>query len=396
MRKQAQKELKKKARRMANNAYKKSARDTAVGIASQFVGRDAARGLYGAGAKTVKLARSYIPKMNSKEKRLVLSAVSSQYLKSYLTPFDQSVRTAHVPNIPSYPTYKAMGFVRGTAYIGTAGVGFVALSPCLANDTPAVYYSTAAYTQTVAAGPPADVFTTTGNATTPAIAFMTNLPFANASIISTTPGTKIEGRIVSAALRAEYSGTELNRSGMIYAYMDPDGDNVLGGNHNFAVAGNGVSIAELSSKEATEIYQVKKAYTTVLALPPNAHAYDFTNQNASLVRQNYPYSSGDNMTYGVSTSVGAAPVIIMFTGVAGMSIYFEGIVHVEYEGAGVTQSLLTESHSDVVGLDAVQNILSRAQRKAASDAQISFATALNRTMNEEKVVFGSGRRSVDY
>lgn len=64
---------------------------------------------------------------------------------------------------------------------------------------------------------------------------------------------------------------------------------------------------------------------------------------------------------------GAASGLIMMTGVAGQSFYFEAIVHVEYVGAGVTQSLMTYGGADVVGLDVVQDVLAKAQRLAASD-----------------------------
>ncbi len=376
------------AKREAKRMTRALIREPVISLASAYVGEGLARGGYRLGAKTIKAA-------TAREKSLVLSSAAAKYLKSYLKPFDQEVRNVGIPTTPSYPTYKVMGFIRGTGYIGTQGVGFVALCPVMANDAAAVYYTTAAYAQNMAAQPASDVGTLTGGPNIPAVSLFTNLPYTAAQLTSTTANNKIEGRMVSASLRAQYSGTELNRSGMIYAYADPDGDNTLGGPHINAAAGSGYTIDSISTKEATEIYPVKKGFTQLVVLPPNSSCLDFTNQNASAVRQVSPYASGEVITLN-GNSQGPASCLLMFTGVAGQSFYFEAVVHVEYEGAGVTQSLLTESHADVVGLDAVQNILSRAQRKCAGDPQLTFNSSINKIMRDEKVVFGVGKRSVDY
>jgi len=297
---------------------RKAARRSAVGFASNIVGNDGAKALYGMAAKSVRMVKQY-----ATSKQLILSGVASTYLKSYIDPFSQAVRGAHIPTTPSFPTYKVTGFVRGVAYIGTQGVGFVAVAPTIVNDLPSIFVSTAAYAQTVSAGPPSDVSTSTGNATCPAYGFCNNLPYTSTQLTSVASGQKIEGRIVSAGFKVEYTGTELNRSGLMYAYTDPDGDNLLGSSHAFAVAGDGIDIIKLSGKEGTEISSNGRRGCSVVILPPNSYSLDFTNQNATATRQCYPYSSGDNMTFDSTKTVGAAPAIIMFTGVAGQSVYFE-------------------------------------------------------------------------
>lgn len=404
--KQQKKRVQKQARNVARQAAKNIVRSTAVGAASQFIGADASKLIYGSMARAVKSVRkkSRGSRSGGGEKKLVLSKEASTYLRSYISPFAQEVRGAHIPSTPSYPTYKVMGFIRGTGFIGTAGVGFVALSPCLNNDQPSLFYSTAAYSLDHANGPNNDFTSPNGTTLAPAFVSFTNLPYTAAQISSTAPKTKIEGRTVSVALRLQYTGTELNRSGMIYAYSDPDCDGTLGQNHSSTQAEGdgsgttfipGYNIATLSAKEGTEIYPVRKGYTQLVILPPNQYSMDFTNQNANAVRQNYPYSNGENIATSTAT-IGSPPAIIMVTGVAGQSFYFEAIVHNEYEGSGVVQSLLTQSESDVVGCDAVQNVLSRAQRMAATDGQLSFQKCVSLTMKREKVTFGSGKRSVDY
>lgn len=386
-RKDKKNESKKRQKRVKRFAQS-MAREAIIGAAGLHVGPGMARLGY-------KAANHMVKNLTKGEKRLVLSEVASKYLQSYLKPFDFTVRQACIPTTPSYPTYKVMGFIRGTGYIGLQGMGFVAMAPCITNDGAAVYYTTAAYNQSMVAQAASDSANLSGGANIPAVATFNNIPYTTAQITSTTPNAKIEGRIVSCSLRAQFTGTELNRSGLVYAYADPEGDNVLGGPHTNATAGSGYTVATISEKEATEIYPVTKGFTQLVALPPYSYALDFTNQNASAVRQAFPYTSSEYNTLN-SNSQGSASLLIMFTGVPGQSFYYEAVVHAEYVGAGVVQSLLSETFSDVVGLDAVQNVLGRAQRRCAGDPQITFSKALQKEMEKEKIVFGGSRRSVDY
>lgn len=370
-----------------------------IALGASFVGKNSAKLVYKGAAKLNKIRKKVgtkrPKKSDSRGKALILGAEASRYLKSYIHPFDPEVRSAHIPTTPSYPTYKVMGFIRGTGYIGTQGIGFVAFAPTVANDSSCVYYTTAAYAQNMAAPAASDSGILSGGATIPAIAVMSNLPYTSSQITATTRNAKIEPRIVSAALRLQFTGTELNRSGLVYAYTDPDGDNTLGDSHTLGNAGNGYTIDQLSAKEATEIVPVRKGYTQLVALPPTSYGTDFTNQNANVARQIWPYSVGDNITINGNTN-GGASTLIMITGIPGQSFYFEAITHAEYVGAGVVQSLLTPGEADVVGLDAVQNLLSKAQRAVVSDAQASFAKAVKDTMAKENIKFGTGKRSVDY
>lgn len=395
-------------------AGKKAARDTLIGAISNVVGREAAKGLYSVGAKTVKYtkkkakraktnvksaARNFHPErvLSTRQKVCVLGADASTYLQSYLTPFNPRVRQCHVPSSPSYPSYKAMGFVRGSGAIGTNGVGFVAIAPTLVNDKGFVYYSTSAYTRFISAQPASEVALPGGNTNCPAWSACTNLPYSSTQLTAGLSKEKIEGRIVSCSLRAMFTGTELNRSGLVYSYVDADGDNTLGNTHLSSVIGDGYDIATLSSKEGTEIGVNAKKYTQIVILPPNNNAYDYTNSNASITRQCFPYATnGETITINGDTVNGAASGLIMMTGVAGQSFYFEAIVHVEYVGAGVTQSLMTYGGADVVGLDVVQDVLAKAQRLAASDAQKTLESCIHDVMANERVKFGSGKRTVDY
>jgi hypothetical protein len=107
------------------------------------------------------------------------------------------------------PSAKYRVFARGTAYTGTAGVGFISLDPraTAANDQHAIRYTSASY-----AG------TTIVDGTNPGVSTaVTNAPYASAQI---DPDI-VQYRVVGCGLRVRYGGTELNRGGFKIAFVDP-------------------------------------------------------------------------------------------------------------------------------------------------------------------------------
>lgn len=384
---------KNKKERQLKNSKKRVSRTLAQSLASTVIGEDAAKLGYKMLAKAVKSVKT---KKSNKSSRgmLSLSLESSRYLKSFINPFSQEVRSAHIPSLPSYPSQKAYGFVRGTGFIGTAGVGFVCMNPSVTNTYPSVYSSTAAYANTTMACPSNDNPYNTASANNPFGQAFSNLPYDDVALGSTTPGAEVEGRIVSASLRLMYTGTELNRSGVIYAYSDSDGDTVAGGARNSGTVGNGYSPSTMSTKEGCEITGVNKKYTQVVLVPPNNGCFNYPDRGNN---RYYPYNTGNTVAAqnlaGVAINVASPSCGIMITGVAGQSFYYEAIVHVEYIGSGVTQSLMSQSSSDVVGLDAVTNVIARAQREAASDPQADFQRCVRKVMHQERIKYGTSKRS---
>lgn len=390
--KNRQLQAKKQMRRAASKAARRMARESAISFAGEQIGEHNARLAYKVGAKIAKAVKNG---GNKQQKSLFLSDVASRYLLSYIKPFDEHARDAHVPTMPSYPSHKAMGFIRGTGYIGQKGVGWVALVPTIAKNNPGVYYTSANYDYEQTAQPPSDG--QGGSDINPQLATFSNLPYDATQLANPNgvPQDSIAGRIVSAALRLRYTGTELNRSGNIYAYADPDNANTLGSERNGSTPGSGYTVSSLSTKEATEISSVSKKYTQIVILPGNSVNLDYTIPQAQDVKKLFPYYNGEfNNDNGVK--IGQAPALIMITGVPGQSFYFEAIVHAEYQGPGVAQALMTESRADIVGLDGVQTLLAKAQRLNARDAQLSFDSCVKKMMKDEKIVMSSGKRSVDY
>lgn len=305
---------------------------------------------------------------------VVLSEPAMRYLKSFLDPFDSSVKAVGVPRPGSMPSYKVTGYLRGVGTIGTAGFGFVAFAPCLCNDKPAVTYSGATYAQNFVASIATDVVGQ--NQFSPAQTNMVNLPY-NQSTLTVTPSstnasTLVEGRIVSASLRVYYTGTTLNQSGQYYGYVDPNFESVVGGAHLSTAAQTvGYTAADLGAKDATEIKAADRQGMYLVWVPVSNNLVDYPQNNSNTWRKTYPYSNG--LTQGPSAdNIGVATGVIAITGVSQQTFYFEAITHAEYTGPGVPQALLTPSATDTVGYDAIQMLLIRAQRRCASDARKTF------------------------
>lgn len=408
------------SRKNRNNKLKKQvAREVGIALGSMAVGQPNARLAYKVAAKGVKVGKkvrkfvgsfkkggrvpatglalvhkgeTVIPRSVGRSglklfsqpsgKGVILSDPAMMYLKSFIDPFNQNVKTVGTPRPGSMPSYKVTGFTRGVGYIGLNGMGYVTFAPCLCNDRPCVTYTTTSTNSNYILSIPSDYVLgdSTPSAYVPAVANMSNLPYNYSTLTTTITNTSarsvVEGRIVSASLRAYYTGTTLNSSGQYYGYSDPDFESVVSDSHlSAANATGGYTISSLGEKEACEIKFADRAGMQIIFVPPSEGIADYPANNANVTRKTFPYSNGllnGTTGYGIGVPTG----VICITGVAGQSFYFEAVTHAEYVGPGVPQALLTASYSDTVGYDAVQMLLSRAQRRAASDARKSLRACI--------------------
>jgi hypothetical protein len=96
----------------------------------------------------------YRPMLTSSEPRkrsngtVQLSKCALKYALAIASPFNVAARGACIPTVPAPESFKTTGFIRGTAFIGTAGVGYILVAPCLAKDMPALFCTNALYTGT--------------------------------------------------------------------------------------------------------------------------------------------------------------------------------------------------------------------------------------------------------
>lgn len=391
-----------------NNEVKNIARSALKEQLAIILGKQGSKTAYRAGAKAVK---KYNPKVSIGKNKikitynagnprseftkgnLHLSEITSKYLLSYIKPFSMSARNAKVPRPNSTPSYTSQGFIRGTGAIGTAGFGFIALMPCLANDRPCLIYSTSEYTLSRMSILPNDMTgaqltSYPGGTISPAGTAMANLPFTTSNLVGTTIGNTIQGRLVSAGIKMSYVGTTLNTSGLMYGYNDPENVNIGGGSHNSATAGTGgYDVARISQFDSTEIKNADRKGMEIVCIPSENNFSDYPPFGATALRKTYPYSQGQSTNVPTaSADLGLPMACIIITGIAGQPFYFEAVQHVEFNGAGVVQSLLTPSATDSVGFEAVQNVLVNGQRRCATDPRKSLLACIKEEMKREKII----------
>jgi len=317
------------------------------------------------------------------ESPLMLSKCALSYARALVDPFHPSVRQACLPVFPSPPSHKVTAFARFSVQIGTAGYGFISLSPSLASDLPVGYLSNSAYISTTAAPLTASNVFNTGITRV----LMPNIPYTAAQLLTNanTGGQVVSGRIVSCGVKITYTGTTLNESGVYYIYASPTHENVL------AVAN---SVSAVSSQVDAEICAVsrKSCASRMFPVAPHEAEYTFTSfssPSSSPVVYTYPYSSNDaNQNNGyvdayglpqpssIVTYVGAPVCIIHATGVAGSSFLVEYVQHIEYTGVAAAANA-TVTDADQRGFE----IVTAAAQRVPSIIQSTRASPTNAMMS---------------
>lgn len=387
-----------KTKKTKNNVSKQIIRDVVREQLSGVMGKTLAKATISTVSKKARRVKrkikdkySRIP-MNTKDnnrsymkgRSLILGEAANQWVNSYISPFHPKVKNVGLPRPGSMPSQKQTGFLRGTGFIGTNGVGYVYFQPSIVKDRACIGYTTDVYqgTTLLQFGNDIAVAQQLGNTFSPAPGFMTNVAYVNSDIAS----LNVEGRVVSASLKIRYTGTALNRSGSYYCFVDPDFRSIIGGGHSSTSAGGavGYSIADLSAQDGCEIFAVsEKSEARIVLMPPANNMFDYPPQNANGARMVYPYSMNQTQFDGATA---AAAACIMITGVPGQSFYFEAVTHIEYTGRGVLQSNLSESYSDVVAFDTLTCAIQRAQRNAAA-SQEGITKCLRKELKAENIVF---------
>jgi hypothetical protein len=136
----------------------------------------------------------------------------AEYLTNLSNPRDMS--PVCLPIFPSPDSYKVKAFGRGSMEIGTGGFGLVLCRTLdgVANDNQPVYVSTSAWT-----GLSSTLFPTPASAGL--VSVQTNSPYGFAAYGREADTLKY--RVASAVLRIRYTGTTLNRSGLIRGLVSP-------------------------------------------------------------------------------------------------------------------------------------------------------------------------------
>lgn len=283
-----------------------------------------------------------------------LTPCAAKYAIAIVDPWDHNAMGACVPSNPTRPSRKAHGYVRGTAYVGAGGTGWILVAPCLANDGVAMWYTAADYGALNTSMTPY-----ASNNLIPGVltAVTSNLPFTQDNLsldsisFSTTP---VVGRIVSASVSVQYTGTELERSGLTTCYSHPAHENL---------AGTTFTDFDSRAEASVEAVMRKKCRLSTAGISPDELDYQTFHPNETTafdyIRMAYPFSKQTQCMNAQSASLGiGAPVMaIKFTGVPGQPFFFEYIVHAEYVGT-LADASATPNDTDAVGLSIVQSAFS--------------------------------------
>jgi hypothetical protein len=197
------------------------------------------------------------------------------------------------------PSVKARYQTTVDAAVGTDGIGFIAITPVTCNNgVVCMAYTDATYAR--------NTFDTTAGTGMHRVV-PTSLPYSSTDL----SGDNVEARVCCCGVRAEYSGTLLNRGGSIYAYRDP-------ANEAVAFDGSTQNISSLTQRRnvgtTTNNGQVITASAVPIAPGQFAYAESLT-----------PYSEAQNQF----------PTIIVFTGAVGNTVRCTFVMDIEYTGPSV-------------------------------------------------------------
>jgi len=228
-----------------------------------------------------------------------------QYLSALADP-ENTPAGACIPY--GFPTasQRVKQFIRGSFQLGTTGQGFIYANLPLANDGTAV-----AFSQTGSVGTSAtaiSAFTGVGSAQ------VGRLPYTTAQI--TASPALVSGRVVAAALKARYRGTEANRNGTVFTLEEPQHKPV-----------NNLTGAQI------------EGYVQSYAERPMPEG------QFHVVKYSGPVTASE--TQFANTSTISQPLIIFIEGAAGDAYDYEFYIHVEYCGQLPPETVI--SHSDPEG-----------------------------------------------
>jgi hypothetical protein len=309
-----------------------------------------------------------------------LSPPATRYLLSFIRGFDPMVRGVYICKTPARMSQKVFAMSRGNFVASsTTGRGYVCISPCLVNDSNCIWYTTAANTinstsgiiMPDAAAPTNGVF---GDQ-------LVSLPYNRAAIIDTDAGDEVHGRVVSMTVSAYYIGKAVDVGGQFLVYASPTAERLGGITYTETTA--------LAQAELTNVRMNRRVQVPVI--PSKAIHWEYAD-SGSIVGGNterlYPYSDGvsetDPSSIG-STTVGAPLSVIWVSGVNSAPYAYEVVIHNEYVGPRVSQSLLTNSTADPTGFEMVNILLDEASSYTAAYPEMSWEGAVNRAIRERGV-----------
>jgi len=276
--------------------------------------------------------RSSLALAKRQQQAFSLSPCANDYLSILCDPFTPR-GPACIPDERDGPSYKGSSLVRGTAAVGTEGVGFLLVTSRPAPyDTAKALVTTSAYTGTTLG---------TSSSTGVSVVNDTQFPYGTATMAG-----QFSSRTVGCGVRITYTGTELNRGGSYYIHSVPS-------NTAYPVA---TTTPVIGAFRDAKIRPCTRRWNGVTYYPRATLDFDY----------------GDSATSGnilgiPSATTNNGDLLIMFNGEPGNTFNFEIVTYweiiVDDQGAGVQLSLpnTSKSHSDIVGMGQIRGFFEQGQ-----------------------------------
>lgn len=293
-----------------------------------------------------------------------LTKCAMKYALAVSEPFHPSARgVCGIFGNSFGPTQKVSATSRFTFVVGTNGLGFIAISPTIANDAVLAYATNASF-----AGTNLTILTSNNTLATGVQTFTDpQIPYSTAQIIgstSTSDNPKVSGRILAVGVRVTYVGTTMNQSGT-YTCLAPSS------HYNMTVIPGGTApmdVATLQSDPTVVLEPCDRGWCE-MAISPN-YPFEFGYSSSSAVSGNSsiinPFSNGstyiNTFTNSAASSTQGAPIaVVAVTGALGGNVFqVEIIQHLEYAGS-LVGGLATPSESDEQGGNIVLRAASQMQ-----------------------------------
>lgn len=299
---------------------------------------------------------------------VALSHCAAKYAVAISDPWNPEAQGCCIPTFPSKASQKSTAWVRSTVTIGTAGFGFVAISPCLANNQSAIYTSSASYVAS-------NIGINSANITSGAVLTASlNTPWTSTQLTSGASSSPppVSGRIVSAGLSIQYTGTVFSQGGESYSLVEPNHGNI-----------NGMGTAALGAYQECVVTRVdsKKLWLATAGIDAQEVQYPANYEEATASLQPvYPFSQGQTLDSSLVNS-GAVIMGFLIQGPANNTFQVEYVQHMEFIGAN-TSTMATPTHSDARGFEMVNTASNRLAQLKVSHPTQSLPKLMNHALAE--------------
>lgn len=271
-------------------------------------------------------------------------------------PFSENARGACFPLYPAPDSHKVTAFSRVEGAIGTAGVGFIALNPSIANNAPSYYVTGSTFVGTRAA-----ILSAANTLSTGFSAGYHNGPYTAEQLLryDAVPEPELAGRIVAVGVRVTYTGTTLNESGLCVSLCHPTHGNLAGATSTQLQSFAQADICPFTRKPCTSVISPAGINETSYPGPTEATNLRILYPFGPEGRFHTTYEGASAPSYTNSITVdtitvftGAPIHIVAVTGVAGSTFHADIIYHLEYTGPD-TASMSTPNSVDVSSVYAI-------------------------------------------